>query len=265
MAVLEISGLSKRFGSKEIIRNFDLSVEEGTIFGFLGPNGAGKTTTIRLISGILTPTTGTITIAGHDLRKDPLSAKRVTGYIPDAPYLYPKLSGREYLSLVADLYQVPNHEKKSDELLDRFDLIRRADDFIDSYSFGMKQKLSIVAAALPSPKLIVVDEPLIGLDPPAARSVKDLFIDLARSGTAIFMSTHLLDIAELLCRDVGILDRGELIAIGSLSSLLEEKNARLEEVFLRLLAERRDEGSDERRRWDMLADAAARDDAGSKN
>lgn len=257
MAILEISALSKRFGSKEIIRNFDLTVEGGAIFGFLGPNGAGKTTTIRLITGILKPTTGKIVIGGHDMATDPLAAKRITGYIPDAPYLYPKLSGREYMDLVADLYGVSHHQKKAADLLDRFDLLHKADDFIESYSFGMRQKLSIVAAALPSPKLIVVDEPLIGLDPPAARSVKDLFLELARDGAAIFMSTHLLDIAEALCRDVAILDRGEIVAMGRLDELLAAKNARLEEVFLRLLAERREIGSDERRRWDQLADAAA--------
>ncbi len=255
--MLEISGLSKRFGSREIIRNFDLTVEGGCIYGFLGPNGAGKTTTIRMITGILKPTTGRITIDGVDLASDPDRAKRMTGYIPDAPYLYPKLTGWEYIELIADLYGMSGFQVPARDLLDRFDLLSRADDFVESYSYGMRQKLSIVAAVLPDPKLIVVDEPLIGLDPPAARSVKDLFIELAGKGKAVFMSTHLLDIAEQLCRDVAIIDRGEIVAQGLLEDLLKHRTGRLEEVFLRMLAERREEGTEERRRWDALADAAA--------
>jgi ABC-2 type transport system ATP-binding protein len=259
--MLRIEGLSKRFGVIPIIRNLDLTVEAGSIFGFLGPNGAGKTTTIRLIAGILTPTTGRIMIDGLDLAESPLEAKRRTGYIPDAPYLYPKLTAREHLDLVADLYSLEDHRARGDALLKRFDLLDRADDFIDSYSYGMRQKLSIVAAVLPSPRLVIVDEPLIGLDPPAARTVKDLFRELAEAGAAIFMSTHLLEIAELLCDRVAILDRGELVACSRLDAILAERDARLEEVFLRLLAERRAEGSEERERWESLARSARRQEA----
>lgn len=257
MALLEISGLSKRFGSREIIRNFDLKVEGGSIFGFLGPNGAGKTTTIRMITGILKPTTGRIVIDGTDLADDADRGKSITGYIPDAPYLYPKLTAWEYLELVADLYRLRDFRARGRALLDRFDLLDRAGDFVESYSYGMRQKLSIVAAVLPDPKLVVVDEPLIGLDPPAARSVKNLFLELAADGRAVFMSTHLLDIAEQLCRDVAIIDRGEIVATGLLEDLLRERSGRLEEVFLRMLAERREEGTEERRRWDALAEAAS--------
>ncbi len=256
MSILEITRVSKRFGPRTIIQDLSLTVEAGTVFGFLGPNGAGKTTTIRLITGILRPTTGSIRIAGVDLAADPEAAKRVTGYIPDAPYLYPKLTAWEYLELMGDLYGVTDWRDRSQPLLERFELWDRRGDFIDSYSFGMRQKLSIVAAVMPGPKLVVVDEPLIGLDPPAARTVKDLFRELADAGTAVFMSTHLLDIAEMLCDDVAILDRGELVAVGPLSRLVVDRDARLEAVFLRLLAERRTEGSAERERWDALARAA---------
>ena len=256
MAVLELTHVSKRFGTREIIRDVTLSVEAGGIFGFLGPNGAGKTTSIRLVAGILRPTAGGIRIAGHDLAAESLAAKRLTGYIPDAPWLYPRLTAWEYLELVADLYGLDAWEARGRELLARFDLADRGDHFIASYSYGMRQKLSIAAGVLHGPALIVVDEPLIGLDPPAARSVKELLRSEAARGAAVFMSTHLLEIAESLCDSVGILDRGELIAVGPLAELLERKQARLEEVFLRLLAERREEGSEERRKWEALADAA---------
>jgi ABC-2 type transport system ATP-binding protein len=210
-----------------------------------------------MVTGILKPTVGRIRVDGIDLAVDPIAAKRVTGYIPDAPYLYAKLSAWEYLDLVADLYHLRAWRDRAAALLDRFDFLSRAEDFIDSYSYGMRQKLSIVSAVLPKPKLVVVDEPLIGLDPPAARSVKDLFVELARDGVAVFMSTHLLEIAELLCDRVAILDRGEVVAQGRLEALLSTHNARLEEVFLRLLAERREVGSAERERWEALARAAA--------
>ncbi|MBL4888965.1 MAG: ABC transporter ATP-binding protein [Candidatus Lindowbacteria bacterium] len=260
MALLEIKGVSKQFGTRDIIRDLSLSVEEGTIFGFLGPNGAGKTTTIRMITGILKPTTGSISIDGYDLAVDPIGAKLVTGYIPDAPYLYPKLTGWEYLELTADLYRVTDWQERARELLERFDLTFKKDEFIDSFSFGMRQKISILAAVLPKPKLIIVDEPLIGLDPPAARSVKDLFLEETERGAAVFMSTHLLEIAEALCDEVAILDQGESVAVGSIDDLAEKKDQRLEEVFMNLLAARREKGSDERRRWEDLAQAASRDD-----
>jgi len=258
MALLEIHRVSKQFGSKTIISSLDLNAEEGSIFGFLGPNGAGKTTTIRMIVGILRPTEGKISISGYDTVEDAIQAKMITGYIPDAPYLYPKLTGYEYLELVAHLYGLKNFTKRIFALAERFDLAGSLEYFIDSYSFGMRQKLSIIGAVLPNPKLVVVDEPLIGLDPPAARTVKDLFIELKKDGVLVFMSTHFLEIAELLCDRVGIIDRGELASVGRLDELMKNKNTRLEEIFLRLLAERREEGSDERRRWEALADAAGR-------
>lgn len=259
MALLEITGVSKLFGSRRIVSNLSLAVEGGKIFGFLGPNGAGKTTTIRMITGILRTSAGTITIDGFDLAKDSIEAKRRTGYIPDAPYLYPKLTGWEYLELMADLYHVDSFEKRGEELLERFDLWSRRNEFIESYSYGMRQKLSIASAVLSRPRLIVVDEPLIGLDPPAARSVKDLFVEEAARGAAIFMSTHLLEIAEALCDRVAIIDGGELVAEGSMSDLLKDRKGRLEAVFLGMLAERRAVGTAERERWDALARAAARD------
>lgn len=256
MSILEITRVSKRFGPRTIIQDLSLTVEAGTVFGFLGPNGAGKTTTIRLVTGILRPTSGSIRIDGTDLATDPERAKRATGYIPDAPYLYPKLTAWEYLELVADLYGIEDWRDRSRPLLERFELWERRLDFIESYSFGMRQKLSIVAAVMPGPRLVVVDEPLIGLDPPAARTVKDLFREIADAGSAVFMSTHLLDIAEMLCDDVAILDRGQLVAIGPLERLRTDRDARLEAVFLRMLADRREEGTAERERWEALARAA---------
>lgn len=254
--ILELQNVSKKFGEKKVISNVSFSIEQGAIFGFLGPNGAGKTTTIRLVAGILAPTEGKINVCGYDLVSEPLSAKKLTGYIPDSPYLYQKLKGIEYLELIADIYEVENFNVRAFELAERFELKKVLNNFIESYSFGMKQKLSIVGAVLPSPKLIVVDEPLIGLDPPAARTVKDLFIELKNSGCAVFMSTHLLEIAELLCDRVGIIDNGAMIIEGKLSDIKAKYDSRLEEIFLRMLAERRVD--EERRRWEALADAASR-------
>ncbi|RMH54761.1 MAG: ABC transporter ATP-binding protein, partial [Candidatus Hydrogenedentota bacterium] len=256
--LLVIQNVSKRFRGRPVVRDLSLEIPPGSIFGFLGPNGAGKTTTMRMVTGILEPTVGRILVAGFDVVEEPLEAKRRTGFIPDSPFLYPKLTGEEYLELIADLYHLSDWKKHAEELLERFVLSERRKDFIESYSFGMRQKLSICGALLPRPSLIVVDEPLIGLDPPAARTVKDIFLEETERGAAIFMSTHLLEIAEALCDTVGILDNGELVAMGRMEELLSSEDERLEEVFLKLLAERREEGTPERERWEALARAAAR-------
>ncbi len=234
--VLSIRGLRKRFGAREVLCGLDLEVASGEIFAFLGPNGAGKTTALRLVAGILTPTHGAITIDGIDLAKDPLGAKRITGFVPDRPFLYPRLTGRETLALVCSLYGCPGR--------------------MEGYSLGMRQKLALLAGLLPAPRLLLVDEPLIGLDPPAAREVKEVFKETAAAGGTVFLSTHLLEIAEALADRVAILDRGEVVAVGRLDELRAERDERLEEVFLRLIADRRE---DEDPRWSALLEAARRE------
>ena len=256
--VLSIRGLRKRFGAREVLCGLDLEVASGEIFAFLGPNGAGKTTALRLVAGILTPTHGAITIDGIDLAKDPLGAKRITGFVPDRPFLYPRLTGRETLALVCSLYGCPERmdDGTVEKFLDRFDLAGREDDYVEGYSLGMRQKLALLAGLLPAPRLLLVDEPLIGLDPPAAREVKEVFKETAAAGGTVFLSTHLLEIAEALADRVAILDRGEVVAVGRLDELRAERDERLEEVFLRLIADRRE---DEDPRWSALLEAARRE------
>lgn len=257
--MLELRKVSKKFGERLVLDAIDLKVGPGIIFGFLGPNGAGKTTTIRIIAGILKPTEGEVIVDGISLQQEPERVKQITGFIPDTPYLYPRLTGREYLEMIAGIYGLSDYRGWMGELLERFRLKAAEDDFIESYSLGMKQKLVITGAVLIKPKLLVVDEPLIGLDPPAAREVKDLFVEMTQEGCTIFMSTHLLDIAEALCDEVGILDEGCLIARGKLEELLTAEGEHLENFFLKLLASRRAWGTEERKRWERLVEAARRE------
>ena len=238
--MIELTNLKKRFGRILAVDGLNLSVAPGEIFGFIGPNGAGKTTTIRIMGGVLAPTEGTILIDGIDMVREPEEAKRRIGFIPDRPFLYEKLTGWEFLKFSADLYGVPEDGffEKGAELLRMFSLGEWADGLVESYSHGMKQRLIIAAALLHDPTVIIVDEPMVGLDPMGIRLVKGLLRDQARAGKTIFMSTHSLGVAEDLCDRIGVIYRGVLIAAGTTNDLKRTagfKAADLEEVFLKLM------------------------------
>ena len=237
--MIEIRALTKRYGNFTAVDAIDLTVPQGEVFGFLGPNGAGKTTTMRMVAGILRPTSGEIRVAGIDLLKNPVAAKSKLGFIPDRPFIYEKLTGSEFLRFVAGLYdqEGPQVEHRGRELLALFDLEEWRDELVESYSHGMRQKLIISSAFIHRPAVIVVDEPMVGLDPKAARILKDLFREYVRRGHTIMMSTHTLEVAETMCDRIGIIQGGTIRAFGTMEELrADASNAGkgLEEIFLRL-------------------------------
>ena len=237
--MIELKEITKKYGDFQAVDNLNLTVDRGEIFGFLGPNGAGKTTTIKMIAGVLEPSAGTITVGGIDILKQPEAAKRKICFIPDRPYLYEKLTGMEFLKFTADLYGVPNEifRENARKNLAMLSLADWSDELIESYSHGMKQRLIMSAALLHEPEIIIVDEPMVGLDPAAIIMVKELFQSLARHGVCIFMSTHTLAVAEEVCDRVGIIHRGRRVASGTTADLRREANvtdADLEKVFLNL-------------------------------
>ena len=237
--MIELKFLTKKYGDYKAVDDLNLFVKKGEIFGFIGPNGAGKTTTIKMIGGILAPTAGSVTVAGIDIQKEPEKAKRKIGFIPDRPYLYEKLTGREFLKFTADLYGVPADifNKKAQQNLEMFSLADWSDELIESYSHGMKQRLIMSAALLHDPEVIIVDEPMVGLDPMAIMMVKDLFQRLAHRGVTVFMSTHTLAVAEDICERIGVINKGHLIASGTTADLRRKANvtdADLERVFINL-------------------------------
>ena len=239
LPLIETFNLVKRYGNKTAVDQVSLAVHGGEIFGFLGPNGAGKTTTIKMIVGLLQPTSGTVKVAGYDVQAAPLPAKASSGYVPDEPNLYAKLSGRELLRFVGDLYGVERSqvERRIDELLRLFDLTQAGDDTIDSYSHGMQQKTAIAAALVHDPKVLVMDEPTVGLDPKSARLIKDILRQMAERGAAVFLSTHILEIAERMCDRIGIIYQGRLIAVGTMDELRargDQAESSLEDIFLGL-------------------------------
>ncbi|MFC1559186.1 ABC transporter ATP-binding protein [Gemmatimonadota bacterium] len=245
---LEVQGLKKHYSAIEAVRGVDLQVERGEIYGFLGPNGAGKTTTIRTLVGLLQPTEGEIFLGGFSLKAEPVEAKRIVGFIPDRPFLYEKLTGREFLRFIAGLYDVYGDEPEAledriEELLRFFQLGEWGNELVEAYSHGMKQRLVMSSALLHDPEIIIVDEPMVGLDPKGARLLKNLFRERVRGGGSIFMSTHTLAVAEELCDRIAIIQEGEIIARGTLQELKvragmgDDKAARLEAVFLKLTTE----------------------------
>ncbi len=235
---IDVQGFTKRFGDKVAAENITFDVYYGEVFGFLGPNGAGKSTTIKSIVGLLRPTSGVVKVGGFDVQTQPLQAKAICGYVPDEPNLYPKLSARELLSFVGDLYSMERYQVKHriEELLRLFALTEAADDTIDSYSHGMRQKTALAAALMHDPKVLVLDEPTVGLDPRSARLIKDILRQMADRGTAVFLSTHILEIAERMCDRIGIINRGQLVAMGTMESLrsLGQGESSLEDIFLTL-------------------------------
>jgi ABC-2 type transport system ATP-binding protein len=240
--MIALCNLTKDYGTTVAVNNLNLSVSSGEIYGFIGPNGAGKTTTIRMMGGILAPTSGKILIGGLDMAKDPVSAKKMIGFVPDRPFLYEKLTGMEFLHFSADLYDVSpdSFPQKAEQLLRQFALLDWADELIEAYSHGMKQRLIIASALLHEPKILVIDEPMVGLDPAAVRMVKDILKDLAQKETTIFISTHTLSIAEDMCHRIGLINKGALLAEGTVDELkhiAKLREAGLEEVFLTIIKE----------------------------
>ncbi len=237
--MIKLINVTKFYKGLCAVDHLNIEVGKGMVFGFLGPNGAGKTTTIKMMAGVLMPTEGQIIINGMDLSKEPSEVKRCTGFIPDRPFLYEKLTGKEFLQFMAGLYR-SNHSSSIEtdimNLLERFDLSHWGDELIESYSHGMKQRLVMCGALLHKPKVLIVDEPMVGLDPRGARLVKDIFRELAGKGTTVFMSTHSLEVAQEVCEEIAIIQAGKVIATGTAEDLKKVAGVEgnLESIFLKL-------------------------------
>lgn len=242
--MIQIQALTKRYGPKVAVDHLDLEVAEGEFFCFLGPNGAGKTTTIKVLTGLVRPTSGHATVGGHDVQRSPLAAKQLLGYVPDHPFLYEKLTGREFMRFVAGLYRMSEAEleERCDDLLTTFEIAHVGDQLVESYSHGMRQKLSFASCFLHAPKVVVVDEPWVGLDPKNIRAVKTFLREKTREGLTVFMSTHSLAIAEEVADRVGIIHRGRLLHVGTVDEVKElaEHPGNLEDVFLQLTRDEAD-------------------------
>jgi len=243
MDIIQLIDITKQYRGIRAVDRINLEVKKGVRFGFLGPNGAGKTTTIKMMAGVLRPTRGRIIIDGHDLATSPSAVKQCIGFIPDRPFMYEKLTGLEFIHFVAGLYGLdptPLLKERVEDLLSIFDLQQWKDELIESYSHGMKQRLVMCAALVHGPKVLIVDEPMVGLDPKGARLVKDIFRDQARNGTTLFMSTHSLEVAEEVCQEIAIIQAGRIIARGTPSELRKQAgmDGKLEDVFLRLTQEK---------------------------
>ncbi len=229
--------LRKVYGDLVAVNNVNLVIRPGEIVGFLGPNGAGKTTTLKMLTGLLRPTAGRALIMGHDIQREPVAAKAEFGYAPDTPNLYGKLSGWEFLRFMGRLYRVPpaQVERRAGELLRMFELETASSDLIEGYSHGMQQKMALAGALIHDPKVLFLDEPTVGLDPRSARLIKDLLGQLRDMGTAVFFSTHILEIAERMCDRVIIINKGEIIAAGTMAELRARGGqGSLEDIFLNL-------------------------------
>jgi ABC-2 type transport system ATP-binding protein len=236
--VIKTIALTKRFQDVTAVNALTLEIAPGEIFGFLGPNGAGKTTTVKLMTGLLKPTSGEAWIGGFNVQTHPREAKKILGLVPDQPYVYPQLTGKEFLRFVGDLYEVEwdHQRKKIPELLEMFELNEWGDELVETYSHGMRQKLVLAGVLLHQPRVLFLDEPMVGLDPKSARLVKEIFRELSQKGVSIFMCTHVLEIAEKLCQRIGIVQHGRMELIGSTEELRAraKMGGSLEDVFLHL-------------------------------
>jgi len=240
--VLELKELTKNYGDFKAVDNVNLSIKKGEIFSFLGVNGAGKTTTIKMIVGLLKASSGKVLIDGIDVAKNPLEAKSITGYIPDRPQIYEGLSAYEFLDFIASLYKINNPKDQILELLEKYQLTEDRNELIETFSHGMKQRLAMCSALLPKPRLLVVDEPMVGLDPHGAKLLKESFKQYAKEGMSIFLSTHSLGVAEELSDRISLINKGKIIAVGNLEELRKkageensnDNSSSLEQVFLQL-------------------------------
>ncbi len=236
---VKLENVNKSFGNIQAVKNLDLQIGAGTVFGFLGPNGSGKSTTMKIIMGLLKADSGNLNVNGIDVSRNPWDVKKIVGYVPESPRLYEFLTGLEYLDFIADVYGLTAETKKTriEEYLDAFDLENRENEMISGYSHGMKQKIAIIAALLHKPKLLILDEPLSGLDPKSARIVKDLIHRLASEGVTTIISTHVLEIADAVCDRIAIMYQGGKLAEGKPIELRKEAempDSTLEEIFLKL-------------------------------
>lgn len=250
--MIETYNLTKYFGNLCAVDSLMLQVDSGEIFGFLGPNGAGKTTTINMLTGLIRPSSGTATLAGYDIQEQSLQAKAILGLMPDTPHLYEALSGRQFVRMIADLYEVPPQQAENEmvELLERLELDDAADDQIKGYSYGMQKKILLISVLIHHPHILFLDEPTSGLDPRSARTVREILRQRCEQGCTVFMTTHILEIAERICDRVGIISKGKLIAVGTLAELQKRKRdvstqpltntdkvETLEDIFLDLTAD----------------------------
>jgi ABC-2 type transport system ATP-binding protein len=239
---VEAQGLVKSYGVVKAVDGVSFQVRRGEIMGFLGANGAGKTTTLRMLCGLLTPTSGRALIDGFDIHEQPLEAKARLGYLDEEPFVHPHLTGREFLNYIADLYRMPRgpeRQQRMERLLGLFELADRNGELIGAYSHGMKQKIGLASLLIREPSVLLLDEPTNGLDPRSARLVKDLLEELAALGTTVLLSTHILEVAQALCKRVAIIDRGRVVATGTMEELRAQagaEQASLEELFLKLTA-----------------------------
>lgn len=253
LKMIKTLGLTKYFGKLSAVDALTLDVEAGEIFGFLGPNGAGKTTTINMLTGLLRPTSGTATLGGYDIQKQSLQAKAILGLMPDTPQLYEALSGRQFVRMIADLYEVPPEKAENEMgvLLEQLELTDAADDQIKGYSYGMQKKILLISVLVHHPRILFLDEPTSGLDPRSARTVREILRERCEQGSTVFMTTHILEIAERVCDRVGIISKGRLIAVGTLTELQQreqdcygrpvdvgqDRTETLEDIFLDLTAD----------------------------
>lgn len=233
MSILEIKNFSKSYGGeKKAADNVNLSIEAGDIFGFIGHNGAGKSTTIRAAVGVLAFEEGDIFIDGHSVKTEPMECKKVTAYIPDNPDLYEHLTGIQYLNFIADVFDIDasTREERIRKYGDIFEITSALGDMISSYSHGMKQKVAIISALIHEPRLLVLDEPFVGLDPKATLTLKNIMHDMCSKGSAVFFSTHVLDVAQKLCNKIAIIKQGKIITSGNMEELIGDQS--LEDLFM---------------------------------
>jgi ABC-2 type transport system ATP-binding protein len=253
--MLQFDNVTRNYGTKTAVAELNLEIPSGELFALLGPNGAGKTTAIKMIVGLLRPSSGTVRLCGYDVVQDSRRAKGLLGYVPDEPYLYEKLTGREFLHFIANMHGLKASTATAQvaRQIDDFTLHTFVDELTESYSHGMKQRLAFAASLLHEPAVLVIDEPMVGLDPRSARLVKDLLVALVERGHTVFLSTHVLEIAEHLCHRVGIIDHGQVVATGTLDELRHQAHVEaytLEDIFLQLTG-----GSEERELATYLRDA----------
>jgi ABC-2 type transport system ATP-binding protein len=239
--MIELVDVTKRYGTKLAVDHLNLTVGRGELFAFLGPNGAGKTTTIKMLCGLLFPSSGTVRVGGFDLQADGDQARQLIAFVPDTPFLYEKLTGREFLQFIADMYGMPrgHGRRRIEAMVELFALGPFVDDLTERYSHGMRQRTVFAGALLHEPKVLIVDEPTVGLDPKSIRLLKDLLRQQAKGGTTVFLSTHSLDVAQELADRIGVVNRGRLIGCGTLDALRRQADLHgtLEEVFLKLTEE----------------------------